>query len=146
VNLATLVVGSFRVTGSELDLRGDDAWSFCLDQRQFGPARMLVVHADATGHHLGLSHCRRTDPPWYAMACCLEHFGPGPTAALVYHDEPVKWGPPPPEQLRAFELACQVAANYGVHLVDWFACDDAMYRSMRVAADPDGEWWNVPHG
>lgn len=144
MNLTTLVVESFRVEGSELDLRGDDAWTMCLDQRRFGPRRLVVAFADAEGHHIGLSHAPRTDPPWYAMACCLDNFGPGPAAAIVYHDEPVAWGPPPPEQLCAFELARDVAASYGVHLVDWFACDDRMYRSMRVAADPEGEWWDLP--
>jgi hypothetical protein len=43
-----------------------------------------------------------------------------------------------------FEFARQVASNYDVHLVDWFACDDQMFRSSRIALDPDCEWWDVP--
>ena len=146
MNLQTIVVESLISTNpdDDLDLRGDDAWALALDQRAFGPRRLVVAFANSLGRLVGLAHAPRTDPTWYAMACCLDHFGPGPSAAIVYCDEPVTWEPPPPELGAQFECARQVASNYDVHLVDWFACDDQTFRSSRIALDPDGEWWDLP--
>jgi hypothetical protein len=146
MNLQTIVVESLISTDpdDDLDLRGDDAWGLALDQRAFGPRRLVVAFANPFGRLLGLAHAPRTDPTWYAMACCLDHFGPGPAAAIVYCDEPVTAGPPPSDLRARFEFARRVACNYDVHLIDWFACDDDMFRSSRIALDPDGEWWDVP--
>ena len=53
------------------------------------------------------------------------------------------WGPPPEDLATRFELARAIAASYGVHLVDWFVCDDDVFRSSRFALDPETEWWDV---
>ncbi len=63
---------------------------------------------------------------------------------MAYCDEPVVQGPPPPDLLERFALARAITGKYGVHLVDWFACDDDLFRSTRLAIQPGSEWWDVP--
>ena len=123
-----------------------EAWSLALDQRAFGPRRLLVALADRRGRLRGLTHARRTEPPEAALGPCIQHLGLGSSApaAVAYCDEPVAMGPPPPELPERFELARSIAASHGVHLVDWFACDDQVFRSTRLALDPEGQWWDVP--
>jgi hypothetical protein len=139
-----IVVEGYLVTPADhTDLR-EEAWSFALDQRVFGPRRLLVVFADRSGRFLGLAHAPRTDPPEEALGPCIEHVGLGAPAAIAYCDEPVPDGPPPPGLAGRFRRACAIAASYGVHLVDWIACDSLRFRSSRLALHPDGEWWEVP--
>lgn len=131
----------------ELSLR-EDAWSLALDQQAFGPGRILVATADRAGHLLGIAHTTKTDPPHFALACCLEHTfrnGIVPDAAVVLNDEPVEWGPPPAELKLRFVTSRELCAQFGVHLVDWFCCDAAseLIRSSRMAVDPDSEWWDA---
>jgi hypothetical protein len=138
-----VVEGYVATDKDDTDLR-EDAWSFALDQRVFGPRRLLVAFAEATGRFRSLAHARRTDPPEAALAPCIQHSGRGAAAAIAFCDERVVDGPPPPELGLRFALARSIAASYGVHLVDWFACDDQLFRSSRLALDPEGEWWELP--
>jgi hypothetical protein len=138
-----VVDGYVATPADDTDLRAD-AWSFALDQRVFGPRRLVVAFADRSGRFLSLAHARRTDPPEAALDACIQHLGSGAAAAVAFSDEPVVEGPPPPELALTFAVARSVAASYGVHLVDWIACDDTCFRSARLAFDPDGEWWDVP--
>jgi len=78
------------------DLR-EEAWSFALSQRDFGPRRLIVALSDASGRLIGMVHTPRTDPPELALGPCIAHIGRGATAAIAYCDEPVTEGPPPPE-------------------------------------------------
>jgi len=139
-----IVVEGYAATpADDTDLR-NDVWSFALDQRAFGPRRLLVAFADRSGRLLSLAHARRTDPPEAALDACIQHLGAGAAAAVAFCDQPVEEGPPPPLLVLQFALARSVAAGHGVHLVDWIACDDALFRSTRLALDPHGDWWDVP--
>ncbi len=108
-----------------------EAVSFCLDQRAFGPRRLLVAFANGNGRFRGLAYTRRTDPPETALAGCIEYLGRRAKAAIAFCDEPVAWGPPPDDLAERFGLARSIAASYGVHLVDWFAL-----RRRRVPQQP----------
>jgi hypothetical protein len=139
-----VIVEGYMATGRDrTDLR-KDAWSFALDQRAFGPGRLLVAFADRRGRLLSLAHCPRTDPAEAALAPCIQHLGRGARAAVAFCDEPVKAGPPPPEVAVRFALARAIAASHEIHLVDWIACDDQLFRSSRFALQPAGDWWDVP--
>jgi len=127
-----------------VDLR-TEAWSLALDQRAFGPRRLLVAFADADGDMLSLAHTERTDPPELALEPCIRHLGLGAVAAVAFCDEPVVDGPPPPDLSDRFATARAIAADWGVHLVDWIACDDELLRSSRLATlDLGDDWWDVP--
>lgn len=121
----------------------DDALSFALDQRAFGPGRLLVAFADADGRFRGLAHARRTDPHEAGLEPCIQRVGIGAAAAIAYCDEPVVAGPPPAGLADRFGHAVAIAQSYGIHLVDWFACDDHMFRSSRLALYPEDPWWDV---
>ena len=50
-----------------------------------------------------------------------------------------------------FDRARLTAADHGIHLVDWIACDDERMRSNRVppfraehAGTAADDWWDVP--
>ena len=137
-----VVDGYVATEEDDTDLR-EEAWSFALDQRAFGPRRLLVTFADGSGRLRSVAHARRTDPPEAGLAPCIEHVGLGATAAIAFCDEPVVEGPPPTDLVERFALARSIAASYGIHLVDWIACGDQMFRSSRLALDPEGEWWDV---
>jgi hypothetical protein len=68
----------------------------------------------------------------------------GASVAIAYCDEPVRMGPPPGDTALRFGLACDTAKANGIHLVDWFACDDEAFRSFRLALHPDEPWWPEP--
>lgn len=138
-----IVVDGYVATDRDDTNLREEAWSFALDQRAFGPRRLLVAFADPLGRFRSLAHARRTDPPEAALGPCIEHVGRGAAAAVAFCDEPVVEGPPPPELAERFDLARSITASYGIHLVDWFACDDQLFRSSRLALDPDGDWWDV---
>ncbi len=145
---STLIVvdGLVATDKDRTDLR-KEAWDFALDQRAFGPRRLLVAFAAGDGRFLTLAHTRRPDPPEAALGPCIDHSGRGAAAAVAFCDEPVKNGPPPPELVARFAKARSIAASYGVHLVDWIACDDDLFRCARlrsVAPADDRDWWDVP--
>ncbi len=139
-----IVVEGYLATPADDSNLRDDVWSFALDQRAFGPRRLVVVFADRSGRVRTIAHARRTDPPEDALDACIQHLGRGAAAAVAFCDEPVDDGPPSPRIAIDFALRRSVAGGYGVHLVDWIACDDQLFRSSRLAAAPAGEWWDVP--
>jgi hypothetical protein len=139
-----IVVDGYRPTAKDTtDLR-QDVLSFALDQRAFGPRRLVVAFSDRTGRFTGLAHTPRTDPPERSLGPCVDLVGQGAAAAVAFCDELVTDGPPPPGLEERFMWARSIVAHFGVHLVDWFACDDQLFRSCRYALDPDCEWWDVP--
>lgn len=138
-----VVEGLVATDKSDWNVR-EAALELALDQRAFGPRRLLVAFADRAGRLLSIAHAPRTDPPEQALAPCIAYIGRGAPVAVAYCDEPVAEGPPPPDIGERFSNACAIVAAHGVHLVDWFACDDLMFRSSRIAVHPDGEWWDVP--
>jgi len=124
-----------------------------LDQRAFGPQRLMVAFAAVDGRFLALTYTERTAPIEPALRACLLHFdalgrgGEGHVAAVALCDEAVHAGPPPPQFTTTFERAKDIAQQHGVHLVDWIACDDDLFRCARMRtfrpADEPG-WWDVP--
>jgi hypothetical protein len=120
------------------------AMSFALDQRAFGPRRLLVAFADADGRMRGIAHTKRTDPIELALRGCLQYMGDGAAAVVAFNDEPVAWGEPPPELADRFWVWHAMCASAGVHLVDWICCDDQLFRSTKIALQPDTDWWDVP--
>ena len=136
------------VDPKEMSLR-EDAWSMAMDQQVFGPGNMLVGTADRAGHLLGIAYTRTTDPLSLGLACCLEHsFNSAlpPEAAIIFNDEPLQMEPPPDDLGARFEALRETAAAFGVHLVDWFACDakTEFIRSTRIALGTHRPWWDVP--
>lgn len=115
-------------------------WRYTLVQREFGPRRLIVMFAAHDGRLRGLVHTERTDPPEVALTRCLERFRRRAAAAVAYCDEPVSTGPPPDGLSERFERASELCAAHGLHLVDWYACDDILIRSLRNSVAPGGEW------
>lgn len=141
--LEITVSGFIAAAGADIDLRAD-VWALALDQRAFGPRRLVVAFADVSGRTRSLAHAPRPDPPELALAPCIAHLGRGAAAAIAFCDEPVVEGPIPIHITSRFRAARAIAAAAGVHLVDWIACDDLLFRSVRLALEPDAEWWDVP--
>jgi hypothetical protein len=140
-----VVDGYIPVEASELDDLREQVWAFAMDQRAFGPRQLLVAFADVAGQFLGLAYTHRTDPTDVAFEACLAYMGTGAAAAVAFCDEPLRAGPPPPEFTERFERARSLASAYGVHLVDWIACDDDLFRATRRnGMEPDEGWWDVP--
>lgn len=143
----TLVVveGVVATDRDDTDLSSfSEAMSIALDQRMFGPRRLLVAFADADGRFRGIAHTKRTDPFELGLRACLQYLGEGAAAAVVFNDEPVAWGEPPPGQRVRLELARLICASAGVRLVDWICCDDQLFRSTKIAFEPGTEWWDLP--
>ena len=141
---ALIVVEGYVATpADDTDMRRD-VWSFALDQRAFGPRRLVVAFTNRSGRLLSLAHAPRTDPLEAALAPCIEHLGGAAEAAVAFCDERVVDGPPSPLLAIQFALARSITAGYGIHLVDWIACDDSFLRSSRLAVDPHTNWWDVP--
>ena len=128
-----------------LDLR-TEAWAIALDQRAFGPRRLLVAFGDADGTLRRLAHTERLDPPEDGLDACIRSLGLGSEVAVAFCDEEVVNGPPPDDLEDRFARAREIADHWGVHLVDWIACDDQLFRSSRFALDADTEWWDAPTG
>ena len=139
-----ITVGGCIPTAADSTNLREEVWSFALDQRAFGPRQLVVAFADSTGRFLGLSYAPRTAPAELGLAPCIQYLDLGPCVAVAFCDEPVVEGPPPPELSLRFTLARSIAAGHGVHLVDWIACDDQLFRSTRLALQPDRDWWDVP--
>lgn len=111
------------------------------------PSKLLVAFAASDGRFRGLAYTDRTDPPEVGFQACVEYLGAGATAAIAFCDQPVTDGPPPNAFVKLFERARLIAAEYGIHLVDWIACDDDKMRSNRTPiarGQLDDEWWDVP--
>ena len=128
-DLSLTVVEGWHVREDDLEL-DDVQWSFALDQRHFGPRRLLVVTARADRTVSGVAYCGQTDPPVMGLRCCLHTLDDGASMAVAYSDEAVTSDPPPDLEER-FEAARAAAGDYGIELVDWIMCDDLLFRSMR---------------
>lgn len=141
-----IVVERLVAAEPDIDMR-ECAWEFALDQRAFGPRRVLVALTDRSGRLLEIAHADRTDPPEFAFGLCLHERSSDATVALAYCDEPVDMQSSPEhlaDLARRLADARWMAQRAGVHLVDWFACDDQAFRSFRFASEPDSEWWDAP--
>ncbi len=136
---------------SPLDNLRTGVWAFALDQRAFGPRKIVVAFADDDGSFRGLAYTDRTDPPEMGFAACLSYLGEGAAAAVAFCDQPVPDGEQPPGLAELFDRARLVAAGHGIHLVDWITCDDDRIHSNRVPPFREGDaeaaaagWWDVP--
>ncbi len=143
----SIVDGFVPAEGVAPDNLRDEVWSYALDQRAFGPRKVLVALTDEQGFLRGLAYTDRTDPPEVGFEACLAYLGVGADAAIAFCDQPVADGPTPPDFADLFARARHIAAGYGIHLVDWIACDDDRMRSNRTPLERDqldDEWWDVP--
>lgn len=122
----------------------DIVWDIALDQRSFGPRRLLVAFADADGTFRGIAHARRTDPPHLGLAPCIAFLGECAAACVALCDEPVVAMAPTRVEVDRFAAARDIAAARGIHLVDWIQCDGDVVRSIKLALTPDAPWWDVP--
>ncbi len=136
---------------SSLDNLRTGVWSFALDQRAFGPRKIVVAFADCDGSFRGLAYTDRTDPAEIGFEACVQYLGAGAAAAIAFCDQPVSDGAQPPGFVELFDRARLIAADYGIHLVDWIACDDDRMSSNRVPLFRPGHaeataagWWDVP--
>lgn len=129
---------------NEIDLRWE-AWALAFDQRYFGARKLLVAFADGGGRMLSFAVTDRPDPPEAALAPCIRQFGLGARAAVAFCDEMIDSDSP--DLAARFAVARSTCAEWSVHLVDWFACDDLTMRSTRLALDAScdilTEWWDV---
>jgi hypothetical protein len=139
-----LVVEGLVLTALDTTDVREEVWGFALDQRAFGPRKLVVAFADRDGRFTGLAYTDRTSPPETALAVCIDYLGADADAAVALCDEPVSWGPPPADVGDRLARARAAAADLGVHLVDWIACDDQLFCSFKLAVEPGGEWWDVP--
>jgi hypothetical protein len=142
-----VVEGLVPVAASELDDVPNQIWAYAMDQRAFGPRRLWVVFTNTAGRLRCLAYANQTDRPLLAFEACLERLGGGAAAAVALSDEPVAPGPLSIDCLERFTEARVVAAAYGVHLVDWIACDDESFRAIRLLTlrpSEQPEWWDVP--
>ncbi len=133
------IVEGYRYTGGKYDLSTDDRWRITLAQRAFGPRRLLVVTARSDGIVIGFAHCEQTDPPELALTCCLETLDDGAAAAIAYSDEQVT-DEPPADLRERFDTARAAAAEFGVQLLDWIACDDIYIRSAWITLQTLDGW------
>jgi hypothetical protein len=141
-----IVDGFVPVCESNLDNLRERVWDFAMDQRAFGPRKLLVAFADPDGRFRGLAYTDRTDTPLLALAACLDYLGPGAAAAVALCDEPVP-ATPSQDLLERFAAARDITSVYHIHLVDWIACDDDQFWATRLktltpSEQPD--WWDVP--
>jgi hypothetical protein len=131
--------------GRQDTLRGKLMWELALDQRVFGPRRVLVACADRDGTLIELTHTERTEPPGLAFGLCLRTADRAAAAAVAYCDEPVDTDASAAELEtmadRYLDARRFAADHFGIHLVDWIACDDQMMRSFRLLHEPDADLW-----
>ena len=142
-----VVEGVVPVAESELDDVPNQIWAYAMDQRAFGPRKLWVVFTNAASRLRTVAYATRTDRPLLAFEACLDHLGAGAAAAVALCDEPVVAGALSTDRLERFTEARVLAATYGVHLVDWIACDDEAFRAIRLVALKPSEqpdWWDVP--
>jgi hypothetical protein len=111
-----------------------DVWSLALDQRAFGPRRLVIAFGDDDGRMLGLTHTPREEPPELTFGFCIEHFlqRADTDVAIAYCDEPVTATEITPRIRARWSLAREIADDLGIELLDWIACDDHEFRSARL--------------
>lgn len=145
-------LGEMAVFVDRYDWDGSHPWEvsggaskcIALEQRAFGPSRLLVVFTDRDGIVLRLCHTPKTDPPQLGLAWCLRLVPEGAAAVLVYSDEAAICGPPEPELCERIESAKVLCREHGLHLVDWMLCDLASFSGSRYAVEGGCRWWDVP--
>lgn len=116
-------------------------WRYTLAQREYGPRRLIVMFADRNGRMQCLMHTARTVPPEDALVRCLDRLRRRAVAVAVYADEPVSAAPRPADLNHRFTVASDLCAGRGLHLIDWYLCDDIYIRSLRGAIVSDGGPW-----
>lgn len=138
-----IVVEAFRpAPGERLDLR-KEALSFALDQRAFGPRKLIVAFARRSGRMTAFAYTDRTEPPHLGLTACCDHVGRGADIAIAFSDETVGDEQVDDELHERFVAAKNACRAYGIRLYDWICCDDTLFRSLRVACDPHaqiGDW------
>ena len=142
-NLYNTSVDCYRNISNDLDLSGPDLFGLALDQRAFGPRRLVVVTARPDGAAVGLAHCEQTELPELALRCCLAALEDWGAVAVAYSDEPV-FADPPIGLRDRLDSARDAARDFGVHLVDWFMCDDSVMRSIRITLEECNHRWDLP--
>jgi hypothetical protein len=138
-----LVVSGLRATKrARIDLTDErELFGFALDQRAFGPRRLVVTFADRRGRLRTIAHTPRTDPPELALEACIAVMGRGAASAVAFADEPAVEGTLPPQDLpERWARARATAEAAGIRLVDWFACDDLAVRSTWIAVHGARPW------
>jgi hypothetical protein len=138
-----IIVEAYPFDPGDIHVSPGWALQLLLHQRTFGPRRLLVFTVRADRQLIGLAHCERTDPPEMGLRWCLAILDDGAAAALAYCDEPVALESPP-DLWDRFAAARRVAAEFGVHLLDWFMCDDFNFQSMRNTVQIPDQWWDLP--
>jgi hypothetical protein len=89
---STIIVEGFAATAADDTNLQSDVWSFALDQRAFGPRRLVVAFTDRAGNLLCLAHAQRTALPEVALACCVDWARRRPSVAVAFCDEPRRRG------------------------------------------------------
>lgn len=147
---ALFVVECLRSTDEDDTNLIRDHMSFLLDQRAFGPRRLLIFFTDERADMHYLTHCPRHDDLLVAVMCSIDtvmhgnpHAQQHVRAAVVFNDEPVSEDIPG-NLAQRFEAVSAVFAAHGITLVDWWMCDDQLFRSMRFSVDPNQPWWPWP--
>jgi hypothetical protein len=133
----SVVVDGYVADDCDLSLhRSQHVWALALDQRVFGPRRLIVAFGAADGRLVGLAHTPRVNPPELTLGFCFEYFLDRADAdqAIAYCDEPVRRGPMSPRLVARWGFARAIAEHHGIELLDWIACDDQEFRSARLAA------------
>lgn len=131
-----------QAAAAEFNLR-DEMLSMALDQRAFGPGKLLVAFGDSDGTFRGLAYTDRRDPIDSAFDACLDYLGSGAATAVAFNDEPVVVGEPAPWLAERFIRMQTIAALHGVTLIDWVSCDDEYLRPTRLGQCPQEDWWSV---
>ncbi|MBA8792832.1 hypothetical protein FHX74_000426 [Friedmanniella endophytica] len=147
MNAGLIVVDLLAPRGDDVVNLREDVLSLALDQRAFGPRRLLVAFGTEDGELTALAHARRTDPPDLGLEACLFEWATvdlRSRTAIALSDEPVVSDQPLRPIAERLALARGLAAGFGVHLVDWIACDDQSYRSFALSVGQPEEWWSRP--
>jgi hypothetical protein len=102
-NRLIFVDGVVPVEKTELDDVRAKVWSYALDQRAFGPRKLLVAFTEANGQLRVLAHANRTSRSLSSFEACLDYLGVCAAAAVAFCDQRVAAGPPSPEFLAHFD-------------------------------------------
>ncbi|MBV9871935.1 MAG: hypothetical protein JO214_15070, partial [Frankiaceae bacterium] len=89
LNSIIVVEAVVPVAADELNDVRAKVWSYAMDQRAFGPRKLMVAFTDADGQLRVLAHAKRTKQPLLTLEACLDMHGGGAAAAVVWCDERV---------------------------------------------------------
>lgn len=145
MNTETKMIYVIRHEGERIDLR-DTALDLTGLPWLYTGANCVVAGAHRDGSLLAVAMVHEDVDLEDALDACLgalEH--QGAEAAVAYsplHGAGVPVGML--ERHALFGIGRCLAADWGIHLVDWLLCGDGTYRRLKpVAADPS-DWWDVP--